>query len=318
MSDWSGKWRPALERIACMVGKGKGLPYLPSGAIPNFTDHDICHAVAAARQVKDGKALQKCARPEILELCYAGDVTKVPKIARAAADAITTSKRGDAKVPTHDTIRARHGGLIAARSVAGRMYTQGEIKGEAWSIACNYETLELDIGRAKAWIEGELFEASFAFLQALKSRLDHTVHDVSAYQKGLSAELDRDRREHELRKEYPQASDMLIRDVLAGRDERTAFHMLKLPPLNARRMKVALIGGGKYLEIDYTNHAGERSTRRISDPEFWYGSTNWHTQPQWLINAFDMDKRAERDFALCDVHAWKARKAEDALLTTQG
>lgn len=192
MSDWSGKWRPALERIACMVGKGKGLPYLPSGAIPNFTDHDICHAVAASRRTTEGKenkrgvktrnALAGCVRPEILELCYAGNFEHVYKVARAAYESLmrTRDKKNGGEV-----VRARHGALIAARCIAGRDYSANELKREAWSIACNYEALERDVGEAKAWIEGERFEGAISFLHALKSRLDHTVHEVSAYQRGV-------------------------------------------------------------------------------------------------------------------------------------
>lgn len=226
MSDlWSGKWRPALERIACMVGKGKGLPYLPSGATPNFTDHDICHAVAASRRTVAGKpdkrgnetriALARCVRPEILELCYAGDLQHIGKIAGAAADEIT-KRRG--KLGVHDIIKARHGALIAVRALAGRDYTQADLKREAWSIACNYEALESEAGAAKSWIEYERYEASRAFLHALKSRIDYTVNEISAYHDGLRAES-RTEREAALHKEFPRADDATISDVLAGNAE---------------------------------------------------------------------------------------------------
>lgn len=224
MSDWSGKWRPALERIACMVGKGKGLPYLPSGAIPNFTDHDICHAVASTRRTVDGKInkrgemtrepLAGCVRPEILELCYAGSVDRIPRVARAASDAIT---KGREKIPRHELIRARHGALIASRAIAGRNYTASEIKREAWSIACNYETLEIDIGEAKSWIEGERFEAAISFLHALKSRLDDSVNDASAYQIGVGVES-RVEREALIRRKLPRVDDATVAAALAGRD----------------------------------------------------------------------------------------------------
>ncbi|HXA22353.1 MAG TPA: hypothetical protein VNW90_08640 [Acetobacteraceae bacterium] len=32
-----------------------------------------------------------------------------------------------------------------------------------------------------------------------------------------------------------------------------------------------------------------------------YGSTEWHPQPQWLVQAFDMEQGAERLFALRDM-----------------
>lgn len=231
MSDWSGKWRPALERIACMVGKGKGLPYLPSGAIPNFTDHDICFAVAASRRTVAGKPdkhgnetrtpLARCVRPEILELCYAGDLQHIFKIAKAAAEEIT-KRRGSADM--HESIIIRHGALIAVRAMAGRSYTQADLKREAWSIACNYETLERDVGAAHSWIEYERFAAATAFLHALKSRMDYTVHEISAYQSCLDVES-RAEREAAIRKEFPRADDATVGDVLRGDVEGEPFDL---------------------------------------------------------------------------------------------
>lgn len=53
------------------------------------------------------------------------------------------------------------------------------------------------------------------------------------------------------------------------------------------------------IEIGYTNHRGEWSKRRLIPIRVWYGSTAWHG-PQWLLEAFDLDKSALRDFALKD------------------
>jgi hypothetical protein len=33
----------------------------------------------------------------------------------------------------------------------------------------------------------------------------------------------------------------------------------------------------------------------------WYGSTEWHPEPQWLLKARDVAKGAERDFAIKDI-----------------
>lgn len=62
--------------------------------------------------------------------------------------------------------------------------------------------------------------------------------------------------------------------------------------------------------IDYTNHRGERSLRAISptaNPIF-YGSTTWHTEEQWLLEAWDLEKGQLRTFAVKDIHAWKTPK----------
>lgn len=57
------------------------------------------------------------------------------------------------------------------------------------------------------------------------------------------------------------------------------------------------------LEIGYTNYRGEFAVRCIVPISFWYGSTDWHPDPQWLVKAYDADKGAERDFAFKDFSA---------------
>lgn len=54
------------------------------------------------------------------------------------------------------------------------------------------------------------------------------------------------------------------------------------------------------VEIGYTNYRGEFAVRCILPLAFWYGSTDWHPEPQWLVKAYDADKGAERDFAFKD------------------
>ncbi len=56
----------------------------------------------------------------------------------------------------------------------------------------------------------------------------------------------------------------------------------------------------KPVTLIYTNWKGETAPRRIIPRRVWWGSTEWHPEPQWLVTAFDMDKESERDFALKD------------------
>lgn len=56
--------------------------------------------------------------------------------------------------------------------------------------------------------------------------------------------------------------------------------------------------------IDYTNWKGERSWRRISPRGIRFASTEFHPEPTWLLDAYDMDKEAMRAFALKDIHEW--------------
>ncbi|OJU57384.1 MAG: hypothetical protein BGO04_15065 [Microbacterium sp. 70-38] len=56
--------------------------------------------------------------------------------------------------------------------------------------------------------------------------------------------------------------------------------------------------------IDYTNHRGERSNRAIRPDRIWFGTTQWHADSQWLLEAFDYERSAHRNFALANIHSW--------------
>jgi len=56
--------------------------------------------------------------------------------------------------------------------------------------------------------------------------------------------------------------------------------------------------------IDYTNYRGERDSRIIRPVRIWFGETEWHPGTQWLMDAVDVSKSANRTFALKDVHSW--------------
>ena len=57
--------------------------------------------------------------------------------------------------------------------------------------------------------------------------------------------------------------------------------------------------------IDYTNHRGERAWRRICPQQIIYNRNEWHPERQWLLVAYDFDKKAERVFAMAMIHEWK-------------
>lgn len=67
--------------------------------------------------------------------------------------------------------------------------------------------------------------------------------------------------------------------------------------------------------ILYENYRGETAVRRITPiAREWFGSSDWHPEPQWLFTAFDMDKEVFRDFARSGVKAW-GQAAVDAALS---
>lgn len=57
---------------------------------------------------------------------------------------------------------------------------------------------------------------------------------------------------------------------------------------------------GEPLELPYKNWRGEISTRKIQPIRIEFGATEWHLEPQWLLVARDIEKNAERSFALRD------------------
>lgn len=60
------------------------------------------------------------------------------------------------------------------------------------------------------------------------------------------------------------------------------------------------------VKIVYTNWKGETAERIIKPIELWFGTTEYHPEAQWLLRALDVEKNDERNFALKDIHDWKA------------
>lgn len=62
--------------------------------------------------------------------------------------------------------------------------------------------------------------------------------------------------------------------------------------------------------VTYTNYRGETSIREIVPVRIWFGSTDWHPQPQWLLDAFDVEKEAFRSFAMRDISDFGRENAD--------
>ena len=57
--------------------------------------------------------------------------------------------------------------------------------------------------------------------------------------------------------------------------------------------------------ISYTNWKGALSDRRILPHHMWFGKNQWHPQEQWLLRAYDVEKKDWRDFAFSGIQSWK-------------
>jgi hypothetical protein len=77
-----------------------------------------------------------------------------------------------------------------------------------------------------------------------------------------------------------------------GQAEAMVRHMLEGLPVSQKEVVP--------VALTYTNYKGETASRTITPRSIWFGSTEWHPEPQYLVRAFDHDKQAERDFALKD------------------
>jgi len=62
------------------------------------------------------------------------------------------------------------------------------------------------------------------------------------------------------------------------------------------------------VEIGYRNYRGEVSIRCIVPQEIYFGSNEWHPEKQWLLRALDLEKDAQRSFAMKDVLSWSPLK----------
>lgn len=71
-----------------------------------------------------------------------------------------------------------------------------------------------------------------------------------------------------------------------------------------------------HVVIVYENWRKETAERRVApvppDDHFkvYFGSTAWHPVPQWLFDAFDLDKGCVRTFAVGGVKSWRSGGTE--------
>lgn len=63
---------------------------------------------------------------------------------------------------------------------------------------------------------------------------------------------------------------------------------------------------GAQVLIDYTNYRGVTAIRWIVPERIYFGSTEYHPIPQWLLLAYDLHKEAPRTFAIADIRNWRA------------
>jgi predicted DNA-binding transcriptional regulator YafY len=61
------------------------------------------------------------------------------------------------------------------------------------------------------------------------------------------------------------------------------------------------------IQFTYTNYKGETEERHVKPLRraLWFGATLYHPALQWFLHGWDLDRNAERDFAVKDIEDWR-------------
>jgi hypothetical protein len=65
------------------------------------------------------------------------------------------------------------------------------------------------------------------------------------------------------------------------------------------------------IRVTYTNWRGETRERHILPRKLWYGPTKWHPEPQYILEAEDLDDFGYvKDFAMSGFANWPGSPAQ--------
>lgn len=63
--------------------------------------------------------------------------------------------------------------------------------------------------------------------------------------------------------------------------------------------------GRTQVSITYKNWRGDTAKRLITPVKVYWGANQFHHDAQWLLLAYDWDKRENRSFAMSDISEWR-------------
>jgi len=61
----------------------------------------------------------------------------------------------------------------------------------------------------------------------------------------------------------------------------------------------------KIVTFTYTNYKNITATRIVRPKLMYWGFTDYHKEVQWLLVAYDIDRKADRTFAMVSISNWK-------------
>lgn len=73
---------------------------------------------------------------------------------------------------------------------------------------------------------------------------------------------------------------------------------------NSSSQDVTEVGLKNPIKVEYTNYRGEKGIRTIVPISFFFGSTEYHPEDQWLLRVWDCDRQAERIYAAKEITRW--------------
>lgn len=79
-----------------------------------------------------------------------------------------------------------------------------------------------------------------------------------------------------------------------------------MPRLGLPDNALLSITGPRKVSFSYKNYKGEFRRRKAIMLGVYWGSNQWHTEPQWLVKGQDLEKNAVRTYALRDIRDVRA------------
>lgn len=162
------------------------------------------------------------------------------------------------------------------------------------------ELLRLEPGTEGPWWTDGHYQAQEAGIAVIAARTDagplpgNPTRGMVAWASQLQAS-NADRCEADAR--LIAASPELLTLARQLAEERDALRA-EVACLTAERDAAEDRGDAPAVILPYTNWRGETADRTIVPGKLWFGATEWHPEPGWLVAAYDTEKGAMRDFAL--------------------
>lgn len=105
--------------------------------------------------------------------------------------------------------------------------------------------------------------------------------------------------------EGKQMDTFVVRDACwrlidQGKADFTPLRWLKAKKRRDRQEAVKAMGP-LVIKFRYRNWKGETGERRALPLRLRFAATQWHPEPQWVMEALDADKGEERSFAIKDM-----------------